>query len=417
MAVYTFHELLASLSITDTPVGYDPPVGSSVRFRVTYNQREAGQPQTFTYSNLGHQWTHDWMSYVEDNPSALGDPVVLYVRGGGSETYQGFENNVSEPQLDTRAVMAITSTNPIEYERRLPDGSVEIYAQPDGAATAPRKVFLTETLDPQGNAITFTYDGQLRLVSVTDAIDQVTTLSYEMLENPSRITKVTDPFDRSAIFEYDEDEKLIAITDVIGMTSEFTYGSGNFIRSMTTPYGTTTFRGGNFVLSYDRYLEATDPLGGTERVEYGDHANLLPSSDPPEDVPTGFAGKNNSLQVYVSVYWDKLAMSLAEGDPEKGLVTKWAFTGTWTVSNYHKITEKKPLENRVWYTHDGNQAADQVGPLGRPSRIARVLDDGSSQIYRYEYNSRGNVTRSTDPVGRETVYEYAPNEELLSIGV
>ena len=163
LAGYTFYDGLASLNITDNPVGYSPPVGPSIDFWLTYNQREATQPQTFTYSNVGHQWTHDFLAYVEDDPSNLGEPVELFLRGGGAETYKGFENNVSEPQLETRAVMTIVSTNPIEYERQLPDGSIEIYAQPDGA-TSPRKVFLTEWQDPQGNAATLTYDGQLRLV-------------------------------------------------------------------------------------------------------------------------------------------------------------------------------------------------------------------------------------------------------------
>jgi len=282
---------------------------------------------------------------------------------------------------------------------------VEVYGQPDGAV-APRKVFLTEVRDPYGNAATLTYDGQLRLVAITDAIGQVTTLSYEMLENPLRITKVTDPFDRSATFKYDEDEKLVAITDVIGMTSEFSYGSGDFIRSMTTPYGTTTFRGGTFPLAVERYLEATDPLGGTERIEWGDYANLLPSSDPAEDVPTGFAGKNNGLKTHVSVYWNKLAMSEAEGDPNKGVVTKWLMTDTYKITGYHRHSVKKPLENRVWYAYDGNWSSDQAGPLGRPSKIARVLDDGSSQIYRYEYNAVGKLLRRIDPLGRELLFVY-----------
>jgi RHS repeat-associated protein len=48
--------------------------------------------------------------------------------------------------------------------------------------------------------------------------------------------------------------------------------------------------------------------------------------------------------------------------------------------------------------------------------IGRVLDDGSSQIYRYEYNSRGGIARYADAVGRETVFEYASNEiDLLTI--
>ena len=41
MAVANVHLMVVSLNITDTPVGYRPPVGPPVSFTVTYNQREA----------------------------------------------------------------------------------------------------------------------------------------------------------------------------------------------------------------------------------------------------------------------------------------------------------------------------------------------------------------------------------------
>ncbi len=72
-----------------------------------------------------------------------------------------------------------TSTSPIQYERQLPNGAVQVFSQPDGVATFPRQVFLTAVRDPQGNVLTFTYDANLRLVSAADALGQVTTLSYE----------------------------------------------------------------------------------------------------------------------------------------------------------------------------------------------------------------------------------------------
>ena len=52
MAVADAHLLLVGLVIRDSPVGYRPPVGLPVQFDVTYHQREANQPATFTYSNL-----------------------------------------------------------------------------------------------------------------------------------------------------------------------------------------------------------------------------------------------------------------------------------------------------------------------------------------------------------------------------
>ncbi|MGH9392482.1 MAG: cysteine peptidase family C39 domain-containing protein, partial [Vicinamibacteria bacterium] len=122
MASYSFHTLLASLHITDTPVGYTPPRGPSVQFRVTYNQREYYQPNIFYYSNLGSRWTFDWMSYVEDDPSKSDEPVYVYLRGGGRETYSGFSGGISAAHVTSRAILVRTSLN--RYERRLADGSM-----------------------------------------------------------------------------------------------------------------------------------------------------------------------------------------------------------------------------------------------------------------------------------------------------
>ena len=51
-------------------------------------------------------------------------------------------------------------------------------------------------------------------MAITDAIGQVTTLSYELPADPLKITRVTDPFGRYASFEYDAAGRLSRITDV-----------------------------------------------------------------------------------------------------------------------------------------------------------------------------------------------------------
>jgi RHS repeat-associated protein len=406
MAEYSFHLLRASIHITDTPVGYSPPRGPAVRFEVTYNQREATQPQTFYFSNLGTRWTFDWISFVEDNPSNPGgQPVDVYLRGGGRETYSAFVGGSSAPETDSRAVVVLISSSPIKYERRLADGSVEVFAQPDGATTSPRRVFMTEWKDPQGNKLSFAYDSQFRLVSVTDALNQVTTLSYEQQNDPLKITKVTDPFGRYATFEYNAGGQLVKITDVIGLTSEFEYGASDFIRALTTPYGTTSFSHGTAGNPNDVWLEAVDPLGGKERVQFYLTSLPIAASEPAAQVPVGFAN-NDNLNTHSSVYWDKRAMALYPGDATKGRIIRWLSKDTYKISGMQVHSEKLPLENRVWYGQVGETIAHGVGPDGRPAKIGRVLDDGSSQIYRYEYNPKGNVIRATDPVGRETVSVY-----------
>jgi RHS repeat-associated protein len=254
----------------------------------------------------------------------------------------------------------------------------------------------------------------LRLVAVTDAIGQVSTISYELPSDLLKITKITDPFGRSASFEYNAAGQLSKITDPIGISSAFEYGTGDFVRALTTPYGTTTFTTGiGPNPTTDVYVQATDPLGGTERAEYNYGNAAIPASETL--VPPGFAQNNVSLNAFNTFYWDKLAMARYPGDYTKARIMRWLFSETFKVSG-SLSSEKLPLESRVWYGQAGDTMVHGVGTDSRPVKVARILDDGSAQIYRYEYNSKGKVTRYTDPVGRETVYEHDTNDtDLLRV--
>ena len=90
-------------------------------------------------------------------------------------------------------------------------------------------------IDPQGHSVELTYDSSFRLVSITDAIGQVTTLDYLDSANPLRITKVTDPFGRFATMTYDALGRMVTVTDTVNMSASFTYAAGDFIQAMTTP--------------------------------------------------------------------------------------------------------------------------------------------------------------------------------------
>jgi RHS repeat-associated protein len=418
MAVYGIHLMLVSLNLSDTPVGYSPPVGPAVRFTVRYNQREVFQPQIPYYGNFGPKWTYDWLTYVEDNPSNLTASVNVYIRGGGQETSSGYNASTQSyaPHMESRAVVVRTSTSPIRYERRLPDGSVEVFAQPDGGMNFPRRVFMTSWRDAQGNTVQLTYDQYLRLVAITDAIGQITTLSYDdPVDNP-KITRVTDPFGRSATFEYNASGQLSRITDVIGIESSFTYRAGDVVSSLTTPYGTTTFSTGESGTT--RWVDVTDPLGGKERVEFRHDAPGIAGSDPTNTIPAGMPVPitNQFLQYRNTFYWDKRASALFPGDYTKARLWHWLHTTDVNVASGVIESTKNPLENRAWYAYPGQTSSAFVGTSDKPRAIGRVLDDGNTQLYRYEYNSNGKPTKIIDPAGRETVFEYDTNDiDLLRI--
>ncbi len=435
MAVYSFHTMLVNLHIVDSPVGYDPPRGPAVQFQVAYNQREVFQPQTFTYSNLGPKWTSNWLSYVEDDPNSQTQPTKVYLRGGGQETYPtNLGNGDYGYHPEGRAQLMRKVVSPIKYERRLPDGSVETYALSDGSPSVGRRVFLTQVTDPQGNSVTLSYDASWRLVQITDALEppgQVTTLSYELPGDALKITKVTDPFGRFARFEYDGSGRLQRITDVIGIESSFTYTTGDFIDSMTTPYGTTSFSTGQWGARPGNppgqdgkiWLEATDPLGAKERLEYlndttlgmtGSELAAFPVTVPTAEVPTGFQIDYYPFGAYETTrntfFWDKRASALYPGDYRKAKLTHWLHTPDGALTGGVIENEKNPLETtRMFYQYPGQSQAIYAGSHATPSAVGKVMDDGSSQIYRHEYNALGKVCKATDPLGRETRYTYGTN--------
>ncbi|PPD05467.1 MAG: hypothetical protein CTY29_01530, partial [Methylobacter sp.] len=406
-------EMTVSLNLNDTPVGYAPPIGPAAYVTLTYNQREAGQPANFGFFNVSAKWAMNWLSYIQDSPTLPGSNVSRYVAGGGFVNYSDYNSSTGAftPEVYDNSVLVRTASEPIRYERRLPDGSIEVYSASNGATVAPRRIFLTQLIDPAGNAMTLSYDDQMRLTTLTDATGRNTVFTYDFAGNPLLITRVTDPFGRSARIEYDANGRLSKITDVIGLSSSFHYNSASLIDSMTTPYGTTAF---SFGESGDRrWLEITDPLGAKERVEYRQQAPGIPYSEPSGQVPQGLIAPFNSyINGRNTFYWDRQAFASGVANYSQARIKHWEhWTKNAGVTSAPVESIKYPLENRTWFSYPGQTTWGAVsGTLDKPIRIARVLDDGSTQLTQLSYNSLGNPTRIIDPLGRETQIEYAANQ-------
>ena len=419
MAHYSVKLQAVSLTVFDTPVGYHPPVGPAALFTARYHQRADGQPATFTFSNLGQNWFHDWMAYVVDDPTNPGTDVNLFPRGGGYDTFTGYDSTTQTYALDLISNTTLVITSPTSYERLFADGSKEIYAQPNNVSGPGRQVFLTQIIDAQGNSLTLKYDSQFRLVSVTDAIGQVTTLHYGLKADQYKITDVTDPFGRTAKFNYTQlsgTYMLTSITDVIGITSKLAYDIG-FLYALTTPYGTTRFL---FSQGFDaagdgRSLDIYDPTNGHQRVEFNDGGDAydkedIPFADPV--VPSDMNLFNQYLYTRNIFYWDQHAMEVAPYDYAQAVIYHFQH---WVDANQmSRLLESiaLPLESRTWFNYPGQTEGDLSAGItvGSPSLVGRVLDsNGTTQLSQYSYNGLGNLTSNVDPVGRTTQYTYAPN--------
>jgi RHS repeat-associated protein len=419
MAVYSFQEMLVSLNIRDTPVGYTPPKGPPVKVTLTYSQREAFQPANFSYFNIGQKWSLNWLSFIQDDPSPgkVGTGVSRNVAGGGNITYSGYNSKSGEFTPETRdaSVLSRATSGAISYRRSLADGGAEIYSTANGATTNPRLIFLTQIIDPAGNTVSLSYDNQQRLTSITDATGRLTTFTYGLSSEPLLITQITDPFGRSAQLAYDSSGRLIEITDILGLKSQFSYDASSLINAMTTPYGTTQFTYGGS--GTNRVLTATDPMGYTERLEWHQPATgVLAFSDPVALIPRGIINPfNQYLTGRDTFYWDKHAYAVAQGDYTKARIRHWMHLDPQTM--YHALESYKyPLENRVWMNHPNQPNTGFSGSLDYPSRTGRVLDDGSTQLTQNTYNTLGHITDTVDAMGRETQIIYGANQiDLLQV--
>ena len=353
------------------------------------------------------------MAYVVDDPTNPGADVNLFPPRGGYFSFSGYNSTNQTYAMDVVSNTTLVLTSATSYERFFPDGSAEIYAQPNGVNGPGRQVFLTELVDPQGNKLTFTYDSQYRLVAVKDAIGQVTKLHYALKADPYKITSVTDPFGRTAKLTYTSVNGTLMLSstkDVIGIQSKFEY-DGGLVHQLTTPYGKTQFYfAENFGdIGTGRSVDIYDPAGGHSRVEYNQDVNY-PFSD--SLIPSGMNLFNEYLNYRDTFFWDQHAMAVAPYVYTEAIVYHFQHTPDGASTSRLLEATCKALESRVWRNYPGQgQSAFQNGVyIGKPSLVGRVLDSsGTTQLAQYSYNSLANVTSVVDPEGRSTQYTYAPN--------
>lgn len=418
MAVAKVHLLNVSLNITDEPVGYSPPVGPAVRIRVRYNQRDDQFASNFNYSNIGPKWTLDWISFIKDSPDNPQSDVLYYMMGGGNRQFTNFDSKTQTYGCQLLDQTNLIRTSPTSYEMISPNGTRKIFSQSDAGVTT-RRIFLTQLIDPAGNSITLTYDKNMRIVSIMDAIGQKTILKYEDASDIFKVTAVTEPFGRSAAFTY-AGGKLASIVDAIGMVSEFTYDDvvTDFIKELKTPYGVTKFAMAENGTT--RSLEILYPDGSKERVEFNQDSNLgIPAMDPLWSIPRGMSTRNEFLYARNTYHWDRQGCAYAYGDYTKARIYHWVHSADGQSPMGILKSVKEPLEGRVWYDYPGQTGPLEsliVGTTSKPSHVGRVLDDGSTQLYSYEHNDSGKVTKTIDPIGRTFSYRYADNGiDLLEI--
>lgn len=358
MMQFDVMETTTNLHLYDNPLSYSCPIGGAVGFSVDYNYLQADQPSVYTFTNLGPDWSFEYLSYLTLDVSST---ATIRLPQGYSEVY-ALSGGVYKRDRLSQALLVDMGSG--VYQRQMPDGSVQEYSLSDGAS--PAKIFMTKIIDAQGNETLIQFDADFRITTITDPIGEVSTLSYvsNTFGNSGfyKVSQISDPFSRTCSFTYDSSNtNLKMTTDVLGLQSKMVYDTTNtFVTSLETPYGITSF-----------YKYTPTPA-------YNARGLKIKYPDGTSSVYESWIGHEPLDATFI---WDREAMELYANDVDNHDFTHankhhWMWGPVdgylWPIMDY----SKKPLENKIEYTYvdqASSQAGGQVGTntTNKPIRISQ----------------------------------------------
>ncbi|KAB2835586.1 MAG: RHS repeat protein [Candidatus Brocadia sp.] len=277
---------------------------------------------------------------------------------------------------------------------------------------------IKEIIDPDGNAIHYSYDAVGNLTEKTDQEGLRTQFTY--YDTPAHfLREIFDPLGRMAQrTEYDEHGKVVAVYDALGNRVGQDYDPENFLTTQTDRNGNVS------EYLYDQngnVLEIRNPLGGVRKFTYDDPNNPY--------LETRITDENGNA---TSFTYDTKGNMLTKTDTEGN-------TATLTYGNFSNITSiEDPLGRLTTFHYDNTgNLTELINPLGLSRKITRDTQgritadidfngnvttfdyaNGCScglpgkitypdnSVQTFEYNRYGQPTRIVDETGTQTVYEY-----------
>ncbi|MFB7931650.1 DUF6531 domain-containing protein [Streptomyces sp. NPDC056039] len=259
----------------------------------------------------------------------------------------------AQDQLNSVTDAAGRTKMQVQYDS---SGRVKEHTDADGKkATFSRATLETDYQDAAGGIWTDLYHGSV-LRNRIDPLGNVTSYQYDA---KLRLTAVTDPAGRRTTMTYDSAGGLLSRTSG-GVTQSWTYDSA---RNVSTH---TDGRGAKTTYSYDtaRRLTSLNGPAGKTSFTYNTLGQVATTTSP--------RGKVTSLDY-----------------DDKGNLT----------------SRTSPSGAKTTYTHDAaGRVLTSTDPRGNASGA-----DPAKYTTTYAYDRAGRLTKSTDPVGRATSYDYDAN--------
>ena len=382
--------------VRDIPLWHTPGKGPAVEIDMSYNSQDG-----LTQRNaFGNKWMFNYGMYVVEDTQAGGGQVLGVMGDGSVDRYYPDGNGGYTTQSDN--LNRLSKLGATRYELTFPDDSVALFDIPAG--TTSLQPFLLELRDRWGYKLTFGYDAQVQLTTITDALGQVTTLRYDAA---GHVTRVFDPWGRHASFSYDANGNLVECIDMEGHAFQYTYGNvyngtgdwqdeSVYLTQLNTALGPYLF-----THSYgypDRNVTITDPMGYSETF----HGEWW---GPDNYSYTDKKGASQGYSVAMTTSYNARVSQerLPDGtttnksiDPQTGWTTSSTDarnnTTSFTRNNKGKITSKTDPKGNTWTYSFASNSLD----------VTSTTNPNGVQTSSTTYNSNRQPISMTDESGTQT---------------
>ncbi|SNY53633.1 polymorphic toxin-type HINT domain-containing protein [Paractinoplanes atraurantiacus] len=250
---------------------------------------------------------------------------------------------------------------------------------------------IDKVTDASGRVVDFDARADLRLVTkVTMPDNRVVQFDYE----GTRLLKVQDARRYTTTYGYDAAGRLATVVDARGNRQVFNEydAAGRVGRQTDAENAVTTFAWN----AGSQEATTTDPDGVVVVDGYRDNVLLWSRNGNNDVVNTRYDGKlQKSLVVDPKGNQEETAFDAAGNPRSRTAPEPFSFTQSSQFDGRGNLTEFTDGRDNKWiYTYN------------EFNELTSQRDPEQAKGYRYEYDSRGNVVKKTDPRDKATTYEY-----------
>ena len=393
---------------------YGPPMLTKIVER-------SGDTIVISPNSIYHQDTNGINRVVNFTRDAWGRITAVSDPDGGTNGFPAIQYIYNQATSNLIQVLKLVDRNAGTYTTNLYD-----YNNP----SFPHYITSVENGDGVSVARNY-YDSSGRLSSVQDAYGNLTQYIYSSTNSEM----IVDPLERTNSFVYDGNGNVLIKTNALNQVTTMAYDVNNNETNEVTytngvPYATNSYV---YSLTLNLPLSETDPLGHTTTFVYDSFGDLCTNIDAMNHGTTNIYDSNGNListsdalgDTTTNIYNGTL---LASSSDPIGTTTYNSYdtsedlTGTATVDASNKILSTNS------YTYDGNgnrltsTVWRHVNGIWTPATTTNVYDAQNRVIQTIDpdggtnttiYNAIGKQQATIDPLGHTNSYVYDDQGRLI----